>query len=436
MKQPIIKKIRIQKSLLAVAIAASLPFSAQALDGLTYNGFGTIGAAVIGDSETSYIGADAIRQEEGFVDDKFSFEADSKVGIQFDFAISEKAAFTAQVLARGQDDYDLSAEWAYLTWSFSPDTDLRLGRTRLPLFLYSDTLDVSYSYHWIRPPLEVYTHPLINNSNGFDLLSRWQIGGMELGVQLIGGQASEDVSFGELDYNNVIGSALSLEGNGWLLRGLIGQVDLDYSVESISPSIASAIVANGGGNQAMQDAAAAGAKGPEVVFDDSAKFFNLGFRGEWGNFLLSAEHVWLEFDGRVDVDAGSLDLLLASGQASPEQTLQLNLLKAANGQPLSPDIRAWYVSAGYRFGKWTPHLTYAETDDKGAPPSAPRSPFGEYSKQNTTTAGVRYDADGGYAIKFEYAHIKATENSRGLFGPGAEENQSDNMISIAVDTVF
>ena len=81
MKQPITRK-----KILAAAIAAALPFSAQAIDGLNYNGFGTIGAAVIGDSEYSYVGADAIRREQGFVDDKVSFEADSKVGIQFDFA--------------------------------------------------------------------------------------------------------------------------------------------------------------------------------------------------------------------------------------------------------------------------------------------------------------------------------------------------------------
>ena len=85
-----------------------------------------------------------------------SFDPASVFGLQVRGEISDKLSATAQVVGRGRDDYNADFEWAYMTYSLSNTTSISAGRIRLPLFKYSASLDVGYSYHWLTPPDAVY----------------------------------------------------------------------------------------------------------------------------------------------------------------------------------------------------------------------------------------------------------------------------------------
>jgi hypothetical protein len=50
----------------------------------------------------------------------------------------------------------------------TPAFSVRLGRTVLPSFLYSDTREVGYSNPWVRPPIEAYSLVPIDHSDGVD----------------------------------------------------------------------------------------------------------------------------------------------------------------------------------------------------------------------------------------------------------------------------
>ena len=68
-------------------------------------------------------------------------------------------AVTTQFVARGSNAWDLEAEWAYISFDASDERRLLFGRQRAPFYMYSDFLDVSYAYHWIKPPSGVYSLP-------------------------------------------------------------------------------------------------------------------------------------------------------------------------------------------------------------------------------------------------------------------------------------
>ena len=82
----------------------------------------------------------------------------------------------------------------------------------------------------------------------------------------------------------------------------------------------------------------------------------------------------------------------------------------------------WLVSGGVRFGKFTPHITYSacEEDDDNLPAMV---------KQNTTTAGVRYDFHPNAAMKLEYS-IRKDESEGTVFYGDAD------LISFAIDYCF
>jgi hypothetical protein len=143
---------------LAVLLTASLASaSATALDNVRINGFGNVVMGVTSSDDT-FLG----------YDDDPDFKNESLFALQVSSDISDKLSATAQVLGRGRDDYDVEFEWAYLSYRITPSLTLVAGRSRLPLFTYSSSLDVGYTYHWITAPGVVYNVPF-NNLDGVKL---------------------------------------------------------------------------------------------------------------------------------------------------------------------------------------------------------------------------------------------------------------------------
>jgi hypothetical protein len=98
-----------------------------------------------------------------------SFKPESLFGLQVRGDLSEGLSFTAQIVARGADDFNAKVEWAYLSYEINDQWTLQAGKKRLPLFYYSDFFDVGYAYTWMRPPADLYTWQIFNY-NGINAL--------------------------------------------------------------------------------------------------------------------------------------------------------------------------------------------------------------------------------------------------------------------------
>jgi hypothetical protein len=129
-------------------------------------------------------------------DDDWSTTSESLLGVQLNHIISSDLSFTAQVIAEGfsyrdREEYDPRFDWAFLSYRFSHAYSARLGRIRTPLFFYSDSIHVGYSYSWVRPPVDVY-NPKISgatvNIDGFDMTFNHQFNMSDLEASFYIGQ--------------------------------------------------------------------------------------------------------------------------------------------------------------------------------------------------------------------------------------------------------
>ncbi|MFC4701292.1 porin [Glaciecola siphonariae] len=286
-----------KKVLLATAMTAALISSAQAE--VRINGFANVVVGSTGSDESLY----------GY-DDNFSFSEESLFALQASSDINERMTATVQILARGVNDYDVDFEWAYVTYQATNTTSISAGRFRVPLFRFSDSLDVGYSHHWVAAPRNVYDVPF-NDLDGFrfdysDFVGDWQV---SVGAAV--GTFDNEVSGGDIEGDNTYMVSAEV-ANDWLsLRTVYGRSKVTFSQPQLDPVV----------DQIAQAA-------PELgeflrMNDDTAEFYGVGLEADLSSFFFGAEYTEIEI-----------------------------------ADSYTPTDTAWYVTAGFRAGNWTPSITY------------------------------------------------------------------------------
>ena len=178
-----------KKALLATAVTMAMTSSAQAE--IRINGFANFIGGITSSDDSLY----------GY-DDNISFSEESLFALQASGDINDKMTATIQLLARGIDDYDIDAEWAYITYQATSNTSITAGRFRLPLFRYSASLDVGYSFHWVNAPRSMYDVPF-NNLDGIRIDYSDYVGDWEYNLQASFGNYNNDIEAGEIEGDNV-----------------------------------------------------------------------------------------------------------------------------------------------------------------------------------------------------------------------------------------
>ena len=142
------------------ALAAPPTALAQAQD-IAWSGFATIGYAQSSDAPGRYL---------RWIDGNGTFNADSVAALQADWRINPRWSATVQLKAAPSDKSDhqwqLRPAWAFLAWRPDDAWLVRAGRMRLPLYLYSESLDVGVAQGMARLPLEMYSIIPTNEYSG------------------------------------------------------------------------------------------------------------------------------------------------------------------------------------------------------------------------------------------------------------------------------
>ena len=365
------------KTKFAIFSMASL-LAAPALADVQINGFANlIGGMTLDDNETVYD-----------YDSDFSFDPASVFGLQVRGEVSDKLSATAQLVGRGRDDYDADFEWAYMTYAVNNNTNISAGRLRMPLFKYSSSLDIGYSYHWLTPPDAVYGIDF-NNIDGVRIDYSNFSGDWEYGVQLTAGRVETDTTISgtpaALELKNVVAVSFEVTREWFSARTLVGRGKT--SAENVQFDT---FIAGMAQFAPLIPAAASSATGFSVD-EDTGNFFEVAVDIDKYDWFVGAEFTQTEVDGSV-----------------------------------IGDNKAWYVTAGMRFGKFTPHITYEveEADNadqlalvaalpssistgdqvtdatwsaiyQGAADIATQQKF----EVSAVTAGLRYDVEPGFALK-------------------------------------
>ena len=206
------------KNKLALLSLAGL-FAAPTFAEIQINGFANlIGGMTLDDDEAVY----------GY-DSDFTFNPASVFGLQVRGDVSDKLSATAQLVGRGSEDYDASFEWAYMTYALSSNSSISAGRVRLPLFKYSASLDVGYSYHWLTPPDSVYG-VLINNMDGVRYDYTNYYGDWEYGFQVFGGRGEN----GDIDAEKLVGVSFEATRDWFSVRSIYAHTEFTSPNEDLT----------------------------------------------------------------------------------------------------------------------------------------------------------------------------------------------------------
>jgi len=298
----------------------------------------------------------------GTATDKTNFSArDNVLGLQIKADIDESTKLTTQFIARGDDsNYDLKTDWAYLDIKAGPHSNIHVGRYKIPLFIASDYIDVSYSYPWVRPPQEVYSsNPLISHS-GINWLYNIPLHEHNILIQLYYGNGSHDVYIPSrsLDLGPIL-----IDKTQTLRLNTRDSVGINVGIQSKLFSFRAGHFKT----KVDVNGAISGAKGD---------FTGIGFSLDADNMVVYSEYVSRDTDSNVVV-------------AFPDQT-------------------AWYITLGYKLKTYLPYITYAHIG-----PGMDENILSV--EQTSTAAGIRYDFGKNSAFKLEALYIDPADNNHGLF---------------------
>jgi hypothetical protein len=381
----------------------------------TFNGYATFGFVHSSEERADFLGGLLVESGAGW-SREWSPEVDSRVGAQITATFNDRLSAVVQVLAeqRADGSYTPHLEWANLSYRPTADSSVRIGRIVLPSFLVSDFRNVGYAHAWVRPPVEVYGLIPVTTNDGLDASRRFVVGDFSNTIQLFLGQGDTELP----------GNDTARARDTW---GVTGVSERGAATGHVSYQQADLSI--GGFNRLFDAFRQFGPEGAAIADRYDAdrsilRFLGLGALYDPGRWFAMAE--W-----------GSVECHCAIG-----------------------DRAAWYVSGGYRFGKLTPFLTYAESrarsrrSDPGLtasayPPEAAGAVAGlntalnallsEIPVQDTVSLGVRWDFAKNLDLKLQLDHSRVGAGSAGSLGnlqPGYRRGGNYDLVSVAVDLLF
>ena len=122
--------------------------------------------------------------------EEWDWEQESMVALQMSTDISDKLTATIQLVAKGADDWQPDVDWMYVTYKLSDSGTLMLGRRMLPMYYFSEYMEVGYAYPWVRPPANLYWWE-ITQFNGATYLHNFYVNDWSVDVSVFGGRETQ-----------------------------------------------------------------------------------------------------------------------------------------------------------------------------------------------------------------------------------------------------
>ncbi len=423
---------------IAIVIVATMGYStciaAQSVEPepskFSYNGFGTLGVTHSSEDQADFVGGIFQPNGAGFTH-PWSMGVDSKLGLQVEASLSDRFSATIQVASQHQYDnsWTPQLEWANVKYQITPDFSVRIGRTVLSTLMVSDSGLVSYSQPWVRPPLEVYGQIPIHRKDGIDAMYRFHAGEVTNSVKVSYGQYSANLAqVGHTRAKRFFDITETAEYGPWTVRLGYTSLLLDVDVPQVATLFdgftqLGNVLATIPGQEAASSRAFALVQQykPE---SQPYSVINAGGSYDSGAWLLMAEWVKVNSSGVVSSPTG------------------------------------WYVTGGYRSGKFTPYLTLARMATasrtvSGIPLAGLPPPLAAAASQlngglaatvtsftrsqKTSMVGVRWDFRPSTALKLQYERLNTLGSSSGLLSnvqPGFEPGRNIQLFSASIDFVF
>ncbi len=420
--------------LLTLGAVFMLP-NAYAIDlghDVSLKGFGTAGFVYNENNQADYVQDTNFNPRGAGRTENISAVVDSKIGLQMDWQATQQLSFTGQAVSKQDptNSWVPELQWAFAKFKILPNLDIRGGRIRPAVFMLSDTLDINYANPWIRPPVELYSQLPIAHMEGVDLLYRQQTGPVNWLIQPFYGNSIRDMTWqNTATTKNIVGANISATVSDFTLRAGYTYTKLTLTLPGtfeklVRPNLA--LLCND-----LGDPAACTQLATLDPANKDLSFASVGGTWDNGDYFVMGE--W----GK------------------------------RNSASFVSESISWYLSAGARFGKFTPYAAYSRVNNTSSMNfTGGTGDYGSMTNdvvtgllsnntmdQNTKTLGLRYDFYKNLDLKLQWDLIDTRLNN-GQQGPGdgiegtgqgifthfvpgfSNSSHSINLFSAAVDFVF
>jgi opacity protein-like surface antigen len=395
---------------------------AEDLDFVSIHGYGSIGGAYQNNSNILY--RNSLNTDNGSKGN-FSFETDSKFGLQMDAKPVDKLTITIQGLASQNNANDklLSLEWANVKYQFNDNIDIRVGKMQLPAFMYSDVFNLSYAYDWVRLP-DMYSTVPFHSYNGIEFNYARDYENFSVDLKLLYGKGNDNIKTKEFDSVDISDSKLTVDE----LYGAIFGV----SVEDLKLRFA------------------------YTKFDFTLKNSQMdSILTQFNSFGIP---IITDRINRYIIDHTSTSYIEFGLSYNFENVYIVGEYTILNSDSFKSDMNSWYISTGYHLKQWTPFVTFSKTTSKsnyknidipiGSSPlvigaiTEANTVFTQFSNssridQKSTSIGVRYDFMDNVALKLQYDYVQEKRDSLSVFMHYNSEPQTDlHVFSATINFVF
>ncbi|PAV47140.1 hypothetical protein CK486_14610 [Pseudomonas sp. HAR-UPW-AIA-41] len=371
---------------LAIALASSTAYAVEQGE-FVYHGFGTVGITHLGGEDDLDYGI------QGQTNDGWRGDQLSKFAVQGQYGITDTLSLTGQLASKPQQDsWKVGPGNIYLAWQANDNLTLRGGRIGTPVYMYSETLNVGFSYPWLRLPEEVYSLVQLTSHDGADILYNRSTALGAMSFQLSGGNAIGREQYAlddmhDIDYRDVFATSLALSTDNFgTFRVGYAEADLKITVDDVVT-----IPVLGQRNVALVE-----------LDGQKGKFSSIGHQYDNGTWVSAAEAVKLQIENNEEAETN-----------------------------------AFYVMGGRRFGDYLAHVTYGQLDE----------PAG---RQVSMTYGLNYSFSPTVTLKGEYKRVDTSQgpDAVGVFQGNAQQafnngvlgtsygTPDGDIISVGVDFIF
>jgi len=368
-------------------------------DFLSVNGYGTLGVAYQDNDQVLF--RNSFFTQKGTQGD-ISFDNYGVLGVQLDAEATDKLSFTLQTVmsANNANGKMVDIEWANAKYQLTDTFDIKVGLMRIPIFIYSDILNVAYSYDMLRLP-DMYGLVSINKYEGgeigysvdFDeslLVSTFLAGQTNSVYKSIDSGGMIDNS--NIDAKNIYGLTLKFLYKDLMLR--TSYLKATLTVKNVQ--VEGALNQLNGFNVPIISNTIEKYK----VENQEIEYFNIAAKYDFKNSYLMGEYI------KADTESFIVDLY------------------------------SWYLSAGYNFETWTPFVMYSKTgassnftplSTEGVPMQltgaimganqafTQMSDPGPEMNLETVSLGLRYDLADNAVLKFQYDEQKRVSETLNIF---------------------
>lgn len=192
-------------SIFVFIVAAVFAFDSKANfnpSNINITGYGSIVAGMTFDDDETFT---ADFYDVGQYNDQLTFKPESVLALQARGDITDKLSFTAQLVAKGVEDFKPEFDWYYLTYQASDALRLMAGRRTIPMYYFSEFYEVGYAYPWMRPPANLYWWQ-ITFFNGFHAEYSFPLGNLDSTITTFYGNEDSvdnvELNFYFPDYQN------------------------------------------------------------------------------------------------------------------------------------------------------------------------------------------------------------------------------------------